>query len=110
MAGAHVVLLEHAAEAMCGISAVLFTFIATFSRSEKAELVIQNVIAIILVLCAILLWALALSGGSLWGSEYLPKPLSVLCIIIAISARMNIRGINVSFGANPHSIGKSSEE
>ncbi len=104
------VLLEHVAEAMCGISAILFTFIATFSRSEKAELIVQNIIAITLVLCAIVLWGLALSGGSLWGSKYLPKPLSILCLVIAFSARMNIRGINVSFGANPHSIGKKEEE
>ena len=40
------------------------------------------------------------------GSNYLPKPLSLVCIILAISARLNIRGTNVSFGANPHSIGK----
>ncbi|MBQ59844.1 MAG: hypothetical protein CMA66_04765 [Euryarchaeota archaeon] len=71
---------------------------------------VQNIIAGSLILCAVVLWWLALSGGSLWGSEYLPKPLSLVCIIIAISARMNIRGTNVSFGANPHSIGKREEE
>ena len=37
-------------------------------------------------------------------------PFFTVCIIIAISARMNIRGINVSFGANPHSIGRKEEE
>ena len=37
MAGVDPVFIEHLAEALCGISAVLFTFIATFSRSEKAE-------------------------------------------------------------------------
>jgi len=110
MAGVSVVFLEHLAEALCGISAILFTFIATFSRSEKVELLVQNIIATSLILCAIVLWGLTLSGGSLWGSEYLPKPLSLLCIIIAISARMNIRGTNLSFGANPHTIGKKEEE
>jgi hypothetical protein len=30
--------------------------------------------------------------------------------VIAIAARMNIKGENVSFGANPHTIGKSDEE
>jgi len=110
MAGVDVVFIEHIAEALCGLSAVLFTFIATFSRSEKAEYMVQNIIAGSLILCAVVLWWLALSGGSLWGSEYLPKPLSLVCIIIAISARMNIRGTNVSFGANPHSIGKREEE
>ncbi|HII57829.1 MAG TPA: hypothetical protein HA328_02680 [Candidatus Poseidoniaceae archaeon] len=110
MAGVDVVFIEHLAEALCGLSAVLFTFIATFSRSEKAEYTVQNIIAGSLILCAAVLWWLALAGGSLWGSEYLPKPLSLVCIIIAISARMNIRGTNVSFGANPHSIGKKEEE
>ena len=110
MAGVDVVFIEHLAEALCGISAVLFTFIATFSSSEKAEYMVQNIIAGSLIMCAVVLWWLALSGGSLWGSEYLPKPLSLVCIIIAISARMNIRGTNVSFGANPHSIGKKEQE
>jgi hypothetical protein len=49
-------------------------------------------------------------GGTLWGSNYLPKPLSVVCIVLAISARMNIKGENVSFGANPHTIGKDKGE
>ena len=77
-----------------------------FLRSEKAEYMAQNIIAISLILCAIVLWWLALSGGSLWGSNYLPKPLSLVCVIIAFSAKMNIKGTNISFGANPHSIGK----
>ena len=64
MAGVDPVFIEHLAEALCGISAVLFTFIATFSRSEKAEYMAQNVIAGALILCAIVLWWLALSGGS----------------------------------------------
>ena len=61
MAGVDPVFIEHLAEALCGISAVLFTFIATFSRSEKAEYMAQNIIAISLILCAIVLWWLALS-------------------------------------------------
>tara|TARA_B100000767_G_scaffold18423_2_gene16865 strand:- start:475 stop:813 length:339 start_codon:yes stop_codon:yes gene_type:complete len=111
MAGVDVVFLEHLAEALCGISALLFTFIASFSRSEKAELFAQNTIAVSLITAAGVLWWLSLSGGSLWGSNYLPKPLSLICIILAISARLNIRGTNVSFGANPHTINqKNSEE
>ena len=70
----------------------------------------QNTIAVTLILAAAVLWWLSLSGGSLWGSNYLPKPLSLVCIILAISARLNIRGTNVSFGANPHSIGKKKED
>lgn len=37
-----VTFIEHLAEALCGISAVLFTFIATFSRSPRAEHIVQN--------------------------------------------------------------------
>ena len=105
-----VVFIEHLAEALCGISAVLFTFIATFSRSPRAENIVQNLIAIILIAAAGVLWLLSLSGGELWGSNYLPKPLSLVCIVIAISARMNIKGENISFGANPHTIGKENNE
>tara|TARA_B110000003_G_scaffold79860_1_gene81412 strand:- start:1528 stop:1791 length:264 start_codon:yes stop_codon:yes gene_type:complete len=85
-------------------------FVATFSRSEKAELVVQNIIFTCLLLAAASLWWLSLAGGSLWGSNYLPKPLSIVCIVLAIAARMNIKGENVSFGANPHSIQRKSEE
>ena len=49
-------------------------------------------------------------GGELWGSDYIPRPLALFCVILAVSARMNIKGENVSFGANPHSIGRMQEE
>tara|TARA_Y100000768_G_scaffold271708_1_gene207792 strand:- start:1036 stop:1434 length:399 start_codon:yes stop_codon:yes gene_type:complete len=94
----------------CGTSAILFMFVATFSRSERAELLVQNIIFSTLILAAASLWWLSLAGGSLWGSNYLPRPLSIVCIILAIAARMNIKGENVSFGANPHSIGRNPEE
>ena len=97
-------------QSFCGISALLFMFVATFSRSEKAELVVQNIIFTSLLLAAASLWWLSLAGGSLWGSNYLPKPLSIVCVVLAIAARMNIKGENVSFGANPHSIGKKTED
>jgi hypothetical protein len=87
-----------------------FIFIATFSRSEKLELMAQNFIMASLLATAGILWWLSLSGGELWGSNYLPKPLSLLCVIIAIAAKLNIKGQNVSFGANPHTIGKSDGE
>ncbi|MBT60013.1 MAG: hypothetical protein CMA63_00490 [Euryarchaeota archaeon] len=104
-----VVFIEHLAEGLCASAALLFTFIATFSRSAVAERYAQNLIAFLLVAAAAVLWWLSLSGGVLWGSNYLPRPLSLVCIIIAISARMNIKGENVSFGANPHTIGKDTE-
>jgi hypothetical protein len=99
--------IEVLAQSMCFISLTAFIFIATFSRSEKLELMAQNFIMFSLLITAGILWWLSLSGGELWGSNYLPKPLSVLCVIIAIAARLNIKGQNVSFGANPHTIGKS---
>tara|TARA_Y100000766_G_scaffold151832_1_gene130473 strand:- start:150 stop:479 length:330 start_codon:yes stop_codon:yes gene_type:complete len=97
-------------QTFCGISAILFIFIATFSRSEAAELLVQNIIFTTLLLAAGSLWWLSLAGGSLWGSNYLPRPLSIVCIVLAVAARMNIKGENVSFGANPHSIQRKSEE
>ena len=96
--------IERLAEGLCGFSAVLFTFIASFSRSPSVERIVQNLIALSLIAAAIVLWWLSLSGGTLWGSNYLPRPLSIVCIVLAIAARMNIKGENVSFGANPHSI------
>ncbi|MCH1460766.1 MAG: hypothetical protein L7U25_00225, partial [Candidatus Poseidonia sp.] len=103
-------LVEVLAEVLCGLSAVLFTFIATLSRSPRAEATAQTVIFILLMSAAAVLWLLPSVGGSLWGSSYLPRPLALFCIILAISARMNIKGENISFGANPHSIGRNEEE
>lgn len=102
--------IEVLAQSLCFISLIAFTFIATFSRNEKLELMAQNFIMTTLLLTAVVLWWLSLSGGELWGSNYLPKPLSVLCVVIAIAARLNIKGQNVSFGANPHTINKKAEE
>ena len=101
--------LEVMAQSMCFISLIAFIFIATFSRSEKLELFAQNFIMFSLLITARLLWWLSLADGELWGSNYLPKPLSLLCIIVAVAARMNIKGQNVSFGANPHSIKKKED-
>ncbi len=102
--------VELLAEVLCGASAVLFTFIATFSRSPKAEAAVQNLIFGLLMAAAVVLWFLPSVGGELWGSDYLPRPLALFCVILALSARMNIKGENVSFGANPHSIGRAREE
>ena len=97
-------------EILCGLSAILFTFIATFSRSERLELTMQNVLFFLLLASAASLWGVSLTGGSIWGDDYIARPLSFICIVLAISARLNIKGKNVSFGANPHSIGRSEEE
>ncbi|DAC53776.1 MAG TPA: hypothetical protein D7I11_05995 [Candidatus Poseidoniales archaeon] len=103
-------LVEVLAEVLCATSAVLFTFIATFSRSPQAESIVQNIIFVLLIAAAFVLWWLPTLGGELWGSNYLPRPLALFCVILAVSARMNIKGKNVSFGANPHSIGRMREE
>lgn len=103
-------LVEVLAEILCAASAVLFTFIATFSRSPTAENIVQNIIFVLLIAAAGVLWWLPSLGGELWGSDYLPRPLALFCVILAISARMNIKGENVSFGANPHSISRMREE
>ena len=102
-------IIEIIAQSLCFISLIAFIFIASFSRSEKLELIAQNFIMFSLLLTAIVLWVLILSGGELWGSNYLPKPLSVLCIVVAIAAKLNIKGKNVSFGANPHNIRKNKD-
>ena len=102
--------VELLAEVLCASSAILFTFIATFSRSPNAEAVVQNIIFFLLIAAAIVLWVLPSMGGELWGSDYIPRPLALFCVILAVSARMNIKGENVSFGANPHSIGRTQEE
>jgi len=103
-------IIEALAQTMCFLSLTAFILIASFSRNEKLELLAQNFIMISLLITAVILWWLSSAGGELWGSNYLPKPLSVLCVIVAIAARLNIKGQNVSFGANPHSIGKREEE
>ena len=102
--------IEILAQSMCFVSLTAFVFIATFSRNEKMELMAQNFIMFSLLITAVILWWLSSLGGELWGSNYLPKPLSVLCVVVAIAARLNIKGQNVSFGANPHNIGKENNE
>ena len=106
----NVALIEALAESLCGAAALLFTFIATMSRSPALERMAQGLISAVLVLCAVVLWWLSLAGGTLWGSNYLPKPLSLFCLLLALAARMNIKGTNISFGANPHNIGRSDDE
>ncbi len=103
-------IIETLAQSMCFLSLTAFIFIATFSRNEKMEMMAQNFIMFSLLFTAGILWWLSSAGGELWGSNYLPKPLSVLCVVVAIAARLNIKGQNVSFGANPHSIGRKEEE
>ena len=84
--------------------------VATLSRTDEMERKAQAAIAISCLITAGLLWILWFSGGSLWGSSELLRPLSLLLIVVAIASRMNIKGENLSFGANPHNIGKMTQE
>ena len=99
-------MLETLTEAMCGISLLLFAMVATLSRTDEMEKNAQTAIALSCLVTAALLWLLWLEGGSLWGSSELLRPLSLVLIVVAIASRMNIKGRNLSFGANPHNIGK----
>ena len=101
--------LESASVSLCGIATLLWMAIGTFARSEAGEIFAQRLIAGLCVISAIMLFTLHGLGGELWGSNYLPKPLSLICLILAFSARMNIKGTNISFGANPHNINKKDE-
>ena len=86
--------LEFMAQSMCFISLIAFIFIATFSRSEKLELFAQNFIMFSLLITAGLLGVTL--EMAIMGFELPSKPLSLLCIIVAVAARMNIKGQNVS--------------
>ena len=77
-------MIEILAQSMCYISLTAFIFIATFSRSEKLELMAQNFIMISLLLTAAILWGLSSSGGELWGSNYLPKPPPIKVVLTLI--------------------------
>ena len=96
-------------QTFCGISAVLFMFVATFSRSEKVELLVQNIIFTTLLLAAASLWWLSLQADRCGDQIIFTSTIGRLHCL-AVAARMNIKGENVSFGANPHSIGRHVEE
>jgi hypothetical protein len=64
--------IEVLAQSMCFISLTAFIFIATFSRSEKLELMAQNFIMASLLATAGILWWLSLSGGRVMGLKLSP--------------------------------------
>tara|TARA_B100000214_G_scaffold283419_1_gene213016 strand:+ start:123 stop:458 length:336 start_codon:yes stop_codon:yes gene_type:complete len=88
----------------CGISILAFTFVATASRSEKIEAIIQWSIVMTCLTSAFLLIIIKVIDGDFWGSKITPPPLASLCIIIAISARLNLKGKQISRGISPHKI------
>ncbi|MEE2747285.1 MAG: hypothetical protein VX473_02320 [Candidatus Thermoplasmatota archaeon] len=102
--------IETVTQLLCASTLMLWVLIATLSRSDKAENRAQWAMFILALSTTTSLIYLDVSGGSLWGSSYLPKPLAVLCIAFAFLARMNIKGRNISQGMNPHQIMKENRE
>ena len=99
-------LAESASFAMCSIAVFLWMSIGSLSRSTMSEVIAQRVIAIICISSAILLFIIHYSGGEIWGSSNIARPLAVVAIVVAISAVMNIKGKDVQGETNPHKIMK----
>jgi len=102
-------LLATAAEVQCWLAILAFTLVATASRNPTVEKAFQRFIMGVCLTLAITLIVLWFNGENMWGKAD-PRPLAVVCVIIAIAARLNIHGENISFGANPHTINKREEE
>ena len=77
--------------------------------NEKFETLIQQMISFCCISAALLLFVIALNGGSFWSSETLITPLIALNLIITIAARINLRGKQVSQGMNPHQINRKKD-
>ena len=102
--------LESLSQLLCGLTLMLWVLIATFSRTDQSENRAQWTMVVLALCTMVSLIVLDLQGGSLWGSNYLPKPLAVLCLAFAFMARLNIKGRNISQGMNPHQIMKKNRE
>jgi hypothetical protein len=102
-------LLATAAEVQCWLAILAFTLVATASRNERVEMAFQRFIMGVCLTLAATFIALWFNDENMWGKAD-PRPLAVVCVIIAIAARLNLKGENVSFGANPHTINKREEE
>ncbi len=102
-------LLASAAEVQCWLAILAFTLVATASRNPTVEMAFQRFIMGICLTLSLTLIALWFNDEYMWDRAD-PRPLAVVCVIIAIAARLNIKGENVSFGANPHTISKREEE
>ena len=102
--------LETLSQILCVSTLMLWVLIATLSRSDEAENRAQWAMVVFSLSAMASLIFLDLSGGSLWGSSYLPKPLAVLCLAFAFLARLNIKGRSISQGMNPHQIMKENRD
>ena len=102
--------LETLSQTLCASTLMLWVLIGTLSRTDTGENRAQWAMFVFALCTTVSLMLLDVSGGSLWGSTYLPKPLAVLCMAFAFLARLNIKGRNVSQGMNPHQIMKENRE
>ena len=103
-------MVESLARTTCGIALLFFVFIAILSRSEKAEQLVQRLLSVVCFTAAGLLGWLSIVGGEFYGSSALPPVLVFACVIIGLGAGLNIRGIDLSQGMNPHQIMKMIRE
>lgn len=89
---------------ICGLTFVAFTLISLTSRRPALEMKMQNILSFLFIIDAILLIIIERSGGTLWSSDAILLPLAVVCLMLAVAARLNLSGEQISQGANPHSI------
>ena len=102
--------IETLSQVLCASTLMLWILIGTLSRSDASGNRAQWGMVVLALSTAASLVYLDFTGGSLWGSTYLPKPLAVLCLAFALLARLNIKGRSVSQGMNPHQIMKQNRE
>ena len=102
--------VETLSQLLCASTLMLWVLIGTFSRTDESENRAQWAMFFLSLSAMVSLIILDVSGGSLWGSTYLPKPLAVLCLAFAFLARLNIKGRRISQGMNPHQIMKENRE
>ncbi len=79
-------LVETLSQILCGSMLMVWVLIASFSRTDESENRAQWLMAILAICATLSLIYLDLTGGSMWGSTFLPKPLAVLCIAFAFLA------------------------
>ena len=102
--------VETLSQLLCASTLMLWVLIGTFSRTDESENRAQWAMFFLSLSAMVSLIILDVSGGSLWGSTYLPKPLAVLCLAFAFLARLNLKGRSISQGMNPHQIMKENQE
>ena len=102
--------VETLSQLLCASTLMLWVLIGTFSRTDESENHAQWAMFFLSLSAMASLIILDVSGGSLWGSTYLPKPLAVLCLAFAFLARLNLKGRSISQGMNPHQIMKENRE